>query len=79
MVWGAIVSFVAYIAADLGLSWFNRDSVSYVEGLDLSTFLSGYWLPFLLFILLMIGGIWLSIPNENVRGRRVSLGHKNRR
>ena len=71
----AIASALAWIGIDLGISYLTSDSsdVSYVSGLDFSMFLESYWLPLLLYGLMMISAVILAIPthSNNGPGRRI--------
>ncbi len=63
----AIASALAWIGIDLGISYLTSDSsdVSYVSGLDFSMFLEAYWLPLLLYGLMMISAVALAIPKHS--------------
>ena len=73
----AIASALAWIGIDLGISYLTSDSsdISYVSGLDFSMFLESYWLPLLLYGLMMISAVILAIPkhshSNNGPGRRI--------
>ncbi len=72
----AIASALAWIGIDLGISYLTSDSsdVSYVSGLDFSMFLESYWLPLLLYGLMMISAVALAIPKQHMNngpGRRI--------
>jgi len=73
----AIASALAWVGIDLGISYLTSDSsdVSYVSGLDFSMFLESYWLPLVLYGLMMISAVALAIPNHthsnNGPGRRI--------
>ena len=73
----AIASALAWIGIDLGISYLTSDSsdVSYVSGLDFSMFLESYWLPLLLYGLMMISAVALATPKHthliNGPGRRI--------
>lgn len=73
----AIGSALAWIGIDLGISWLTKDSadVSYVSGLDFSAFLESYWLPLLIYSLMMASAAALAIPrnshSNNGPGRRI--------
>ena len=60
----AIASALAWVGIDLGISYLTSDStdVSYVSGLDFSQFLESYWLPLLIYALMMASAIALAIP-----------------
>ena len=62
----AIASALAWVGIDLGISYLTSDStdVSYVSGLDFSQFLESYWLPLLIYVLMMVSAIWLAIPKH---------------
>ena len=66
----AIGSALAWIGIDLGISWFTRDSsdVSYVSGLDFQQFIGAYWLPLLIYALMMASAIALAIPKHKNDG-----------
>ena len=71
----AIASALAWVGIDLGISYLTSDStdVSYVSGLDFSQFLESYWLPLLIYTLMMASAIALAIPKQhsnNGPGRR---------
>ena len=73
----AIASVLAWVGIDLGISYLTSDSldVSYVSGLDFSMFLESYWLPLLLYGLMMVSAVALAIPkhshSNNRPGRRI--------
>ena len=73
----AIASVLAWVGIDLGISYLTSDSldVSYVSGLDFSMFLESYWLPLLLYGLMMVSAVALAIPkhshSNNGPGRRI--------
>ncbi|MBE6522193.1 MAG: hypothetical protein E7Z62_03585 [Thermoplasmata archaeon] len=60
----AIASALAWIGIDLGISYLTKDSdsVTYVSGLDFSQFFEAYWLPLLIYALMMVSAIALAIP-----------------
>jgi len=64
----AVVSALAWIGIDLGISYATRDStdVSYVSGLDFSMFLESYWLQLTLYALMMVSAIALAIPRSHL-------------
>jgi hypothetical protein len=63
--WPAILGFVAYIAADLGISWFTRtEATNVIGGMDFLTFIQGYWFSMLLFCILIVVGVWIAIPKH---------------
>lgn len=66
----AVVSALAWIGIDLGISYATRDStdVSYVSGLDFSMFLESYWLQLTLYALMMVSAIALAIPKHSNNG-----------
>ena len=70
----AIASALAWVGIDLGISYLTSDStdVSYVSGLDFSQFLESYWLPLLLYTLMMVSAIILAIPKHTNDG----AGHR---
>ena len=70
----AIASALAWVGIDLGISYLTSDStdVSYVSGLDFSQFLESYWLPLLLYTLMMVSAIALAIPKHTNDG----AGHR---
>ena len=70
----AIASALAWVGIDLGISYLTSDStdVSYVSGLDFSQFLESYWLPLLLYTLMMVSAIVLAIPKHTNDG----AGHR---
>ena len=63
----AIASALAWIGIDLGISYLTKDSdsVTYVSGLDFSQFLEAYWLPLLIYALMMVSAIALAIPKQH--------------
>ena len=63
----AIASALAWVGIDLGISYLTSDStdVSYVSGLDFSQFLESYWLPLLIYALMMVSAIWLAILKQH--------------
>ncbi|MDO5862110.1 MAG: hypothetical protein Q4Q58_04885 [Thermoplasmata archaeon] len=69
---GVIGSVIGWIGIDLGISWLTGgdSDVSYVYGLDFSTFVQYYWLSMLVYALAMILVISLAVPSNNGRGRR---------
>jgi len=71
----AIASALAWIGIDLGISYLTSDSsdVSYISGLDFSQFIGSYWLPLLLYMLMMVSAVALAIPthSNNGPGRRI--------
>ena len=66
----AIGSALAWIGIDLGISWITKDQseVSYVPGLDFAQFIGSYWLPLLLYTLMMASAIALAIPKHKNDG-----------
>ena len=70
----AVVSALAWVGIDLGISYLTQDStdVSYVSGLDFSQFLELYWLQLALYALMMATAIAMAIPkhSNNGPGRR---------
>ena len=66
----AIASALAWIGIDLGISWLTKDGtdVSYVTGLDFSQFIEAYWLPMLIYTLMMVSSIALAIPKHKNDG-----------
>ena len=63
----AIASALAWIGIDLGISYLTKDSadVTYVSGLDFSQFLEAYWLPLLIYALMMVSAIAMAIPKQH--------------
>ena len=63
----ALASALAWIGIDLGISYLTKDSdsVTYVSGLDFSQFLEAYWLPLLIYALMMVSAIALAIPKQH--------------
>ena len=70
----AIASALAWIGIDLGISWLTSDTsdVSYVSGFDPQSFLSLYWLPLMVYALMMLTAVIVAIPrhSNNGPGRR---------
>ena len=73
----AIASALAWIGIDLGISWLTSDTsdVSYVSGLDPQSFLSLYWLPLMVYALMMLTAVIVAIPRQSNNG----IGRRNRR
>jgi len=71
----AIASMLAWVGIDLGISWLTQDDtgVEYVSGLDFQTFLEIYWLPALLYSLLIFTAVYLAIPKHSNNGREVRI------
>ena len=63
----AVVSALTWIGIDLGISYLTTDStdVHYVSGLDFQQFIGAYWLPLLLYALMMASAIALAIPKSH--------------
>ena len=66
----AIVSALAWVGIDLGISYLTSDStdVFYVSGLDFSQFLELYWLSLLIYSLMMVSAVALAIPKHSNNG-----------
>ena len=66
----AIVSALAWIGIDLGISMAMSDTseVSYVTGLDFSSFIEAYWLSVILYLLMVAAAIILAVPKHSNNG-----------
>ena len=71
----AIASMLAWVGIDLGISWLTQDDsgVEYVSGLDFQSFLGIYWLPVLLYSLLILTAVYLAIPKQSNNGREIRI------
>lgn len=64
----AIGSILAWVGIDLGISWLTKGDVTYVSGLDFSTFIEYYWLQLLLYFLMAVSAVLLAIPKHTNDG-----------
>ncbi len=66
----AVASMLAWIGVDLGISWLTQDDseVQYVSGLDFTQFIGSYWLPAILYTLLVLSAVYLAIPKHTNNG-----------
>ncbi len=69
---GGIVSILAWVGIDLGISHLTEGGVEYVRGLDFMTFIEAYWLPVLLYASIALIAVWYAVPPNDGRGFRNS-------
>jgi len=67
---GAILSALSWAGIELGIDYLSGDdSVELVNGMDFSTFLQYYWLPFLLYLVLIAVSLKIAVPKDKNNGR----------
>lgn len=64
---GPILSVLAWIGVDLGLSQIMGPDVEYVRGLDFQTFIGTYWPALLIHASLVAVGLLIAFPKNDGR------------
>ena len=66
---GPILSALAWLGVDIAIDrYLPDDSVTYVTGLDFPNFIATHWPTVLLYVSIVLIGIWLAFPKRREHG-----------